>query len=202
MANKKTFKIRYQEPDAERIYFTSDTHFGHLNIMKYSNRPFSSIEEHDKTLIENWNNKVPKNGIVYHLGDVGFASSEYLNNILSQLHGKIHLIVGNHDHKQILKQQAQFFETIETQFTIQIGEQQILLNHCPLLCYPGAYRGWWQLFGHVHSGPRVSDGLDLPRLSMLFPTQYDVGVDNNNFTPVSYTELQKIIQERIDKSKN
>jgi len=42
----------------------------------------------------------------------------------------------------------------------------------------------------------------LSRLSMLFPTQYDVGVDNNNFTPVSYTELQKIIQEQIDKSKN
>ena len=201
MADKKIFKTRYQESEAEHIFFTSDTHFHHENIMRYSNRPFVSIEEHDRTLIENWNKKVPKNGIVYHLGDVGFASSECLNNILSQLNGKIHLIVGNHDHKHILKQQCKFFESIEMQYTIQIGEQQILLNHCPMLCFPGAYRGWWQLFGHVHSGPRVFDGLDLPRLNMLFPTQYDVGVDNNNFTPVSFYEVQKIIQERIDKSK-
>jgi calcineurin-like phosphoesterase family protein len=73
------------------------------------------------------------------------------------------------------------------------------LNHCPLLCFDGVYRNkpTWQLFGHVHSGPNSQDGLDFPRLEMLFPTQYDVGVDNNNFAPVSFYEIKDIINKRL-----
>lgn len=68
-----------------------------------------------------------------------------------------------------------------------------------ILSYGGAYRGVWQLFGHVHSCPD-STGEDTPRLNMLFPTQYDVGVDNNDFTPVSYEEVRSIILKRVEQS--
>ncbi len=54
-------------------------------------------------------------------------------------------------------------------------------------------RGEWQLFGHVHSGEHNDNGADIPRLRQLFRTQYDVGVDNNRFTPLSYGELETII---------
>lgn len=55
----------------------------------------------------------------------------------------------------------------------------------------------WQLFGHVHSGPNGT-GIDADRLKYLFPTQYDVGVDNNNYIPVSYIQVKHIIEKQVN----
>ena len=55
----------------------------------------------------------------------------------------------------------------------------------------------WQLFGHVHTS-KNNTGKDASRLNMLFPTQYDVGVDNNNFTPVSFDQVKTIIQKQVE----
>ena len=81
---------------------------------------------------------------------------------------------------------------------MKIDEQNILLNHYPFLCYSGVYHKnpSWQLYGHVHSGPLSTNGADNSRLVMCYSTQYDVGVDNNNFTPVSFFELKDIIDKR------
>ena len=79
--------------------------------------------------------------------------------------------------------------------------KKIYLNHFPFLCYDGTYRRFedavWQLFGHVHSSERNKNGLDNSRLSMLFPTQYDVGVDNNDYTPVSFEQVKNIIEKQM-----
>ena len=83
--------------------------------------------------------------------------------------------------------------------TICVGGQSIIQNHNPFLCYGGSNRNVWQLFGHVHSGPLSKTGLDVPRLNMLFPRQYDVGVDNNNFRPVSFVEVKRIIMDQNTK---
>ena len=72
----------YTEEQAQKFYFTSDTHFNHENIIKYCKRPFSSIDEHDEALIKNWNDVVPEDGIVFHLGDVGFGDTDRINEIL------------------------------------------------------------------------------------------------------------------------
>lgn len=85
------------------------------------------------------------------------------------------------------------------QMHIEVDKQKIYLNHCPLLCYGGAYGNTWQLFGHVHTG-KYNTGKDASRLDMLFPTQYDVGVDNNDFTPVSFAQVKRIIQKQIEQS--
>ena len=69
-----------------------------------------------------------------------------------------------------------------------------------MLCFSGAWKGLdasWQLFGHVHTSPYTDEGLDQARLKMLFTTQYDVGVDNNGFAPVSYEEVSKIIENQM-----
>jgi calcineurin-like phosphoesterase family protein len=76
------------------IFFTSDSHFGHANIIKYCNRPFSSVAEMDREMIEQWNKVVTMYDTVYHLGDFCFsAHAPYFN----QLNGNKFLILGNHD---------------------------------------------------------------------------------------------------------
>ena len=72
----KNKQFIYTEKDAEKIFFTSDTHFGHENIIKYCKRPFKDVKEHDAELIRRWNEKVPEDGIVFHLGDVAFGNHQ------------------------------------------------------------------------------------------------------------------------------
>lgn len=175
------------------VWFTSDTHFYHENILRFCNRPFSSIQEMNEELIRRWNETVPPDGIVFHLGDVCFGSPGEWNEVLYRLNGKIYLIAGNHDMKQLRQGFMSRFEYVTQQMSIRVGAQSIVLNHNPFLAYGGAYRNVWQLFGHVHSGPLSNSGKDHPRLTMLFPLQYDVGVDNNDFRPVSFAEVKRII---------
>lgn len=191
--------------DGSNIFFTSDTHFSHANIMKYCNRPWSNVEDMNETLINNWNKVVNKDSIIFHLGD--FAWGNNWMPILNQLNGRKILILGNHDLKNkdsnALKNG---FEYVCQQLYINVEHRKVILNHCPLLCYGGTYRQdddkVYQLFGHVHSGPYSDKSLDNERLLNLFPTQYDVGVDNNNFTPVSWKEVNTKIQNQIMNNKN
>ena len=184
------------EPD--KIWFTSDTHFCHGNIIKFSGRPFADAAEMDRELIRRWNETVPEDGVVFHLGDFCMGNAGDWNSILYRLHGRIYLILGNHDMKNCREGYMQRFELVTQQMTIRVGGQGMILNHNPFLCYGGSYRDVWQLFGHVHSGPRSTTGLDLPRLKMLFPLQYDVGVDNNDYRPVSFAEVKARIGAQVE----
>ena len=186
--------------DGDRVFFTSDTHFYHTNIINFCGRPFKNVEVMNETLIANWNSVVGPDDIVFHLGDFCLGGSAEWTNILNRLNGKIYLIVGNHDIKNLRQGYYSHFEHIAMQMHIEVGNQKIYLNHCPFLCYGGAYRETWQLFGHVHTS-KQNTGIDAPRLHMLFPTQYDVGVDNNNFTPVSFEQVKRIIERQVEQSK-
>lgn len=187
------------------IFFTSDTHFGHSKIIDYCKRPFSSIEEHDKTLIQNWNNTVGQDDTVFHLGDFAYGNSQFIANIIKQLNGNIILIKGNHDLRNMNPTLYNIFSDVVYQARILIDKQTVYLNHFPFLCFDhgdiNLYKDNYsiQLFGHVHSGPLTSSE-DVNRLNILFPTQYDVGVDNNNYTPISWADVKNKIKQQIDKS--
>lgn len=88
---------RYRYSASDKLFFTSDTHFCHSKIIEFANRPFTSVQEMNEVLVWNWNEVVPKDGIVFHLGDLCFGTSEQWLQILSRLNGNIHLILGNHD---------------------------------------------------------------------------------------------------------
>lgn len=180
----------------ENLFFTSDTHFFHEGIIRFCNRPFGSVEEMNETLICNWNETVPEDGTVFHLGDFAFGGYREWMSAINRLNGKIYLILGNHDLKNAKQGFMGRFEHVSQQMSISVDGQKIILNHNPFLCYGGAYADTWQLFGHVHSGPLSKTGKDIPRLNMLFPAQYDVGVDNNGFRPVSFNEVKDIIQKQ------
>lgn len=184
----------------DKVFFTSDTHFYHTNIIEFCKRPFMDIEAMNETLIANWNKVVGTNDIVFHLGDFCLGDSAKWNRLLDRLNGEIYLILGNHDLKNFRKSYAERFKSVAMQMNIEVDNQKICLNHYPFLCYDGSYDGVWQLFGHVHTN-RNHTGNDTARLKMLFPTQYDVGVDNNDFTPVSFAQVKEVIEKQIEQSK-
>ena len=197
--------VDFKFEDGSNVFFTSDTHWGHVNILEFCNRPYKNVEEMNYRLIDNWNKKVPADGLVFHLGDFAWGGYPFWKNIRDQLNGKIILIKGNHDEKNLTTTGAQeLFEHVAYQMKIRVEGRAIYLNHNPFLCYGGTYRDpkglVYQAFGHVHSGPGAK-GLDVERLGVLFPTQYDVGVDNNNYEPISWAEFNEKIGKQLLKSK-
>lgn len=179
--------------DPDHVFFTSDTHFGHANIIRFCKRPFENVEEMNEVLIENWNKVVSDDDTVFHLGDFAFGGFPYWEAIRLRLNGHINLILGNHCIHNVNRQNSErlgkMFDWVGEMLTIHINRRPIILSHYPLRCYPD---GYWNLFGHIHSGPN-STSKDV--LENVFKsTQYDVGVDNNNFTPISYKQIKLIIQ--------
>lgn len=199
MQDLKTL-VQYAQQHPEKVYFTSDTHFGHANIIKLCNRPFSDVKEMNEKLIENWNKTVEKDAIVFHLGDFCFGGTTLWKEVRSRLNGYLVLIKGNHDEHNLKPSLESIFDAVTYQAYFKMSDNiTVYLNHYPFLCYGGSYKtehNVWQLFGHVHSGPN-NTGLDNDRLCHCFPTQYDVGVDNNDYAPVSWNKIKEIISNRI-----
>lgn len=195
--NKK-FQFNSSE---QKIFFTSDTHFGHANIIRFCNRPYRDVNHMNQELINNWNSVVDANDIVFHLGDFAFAGSEVFENVIKQLNGRIYWILGNHDYKNFRPHYQQYFEHIAPKMVISVDGQPIILNHEPLLCFGGQLNNrYWQLFGHVHTSHQdySKQGCDIERMTqMSTPTMYDVGVDYNHYTPISFEQLKERIDEQI-----
>lgn len=156
------------------IWFTADTHFGHNNIIKYCERPFATIEEHDVVLMNNWNSVVKGGDTVYHLGDFGFLTER----ILPRLHGNIHLIRGNHDSVELQKHRRWNF--VKDVHRMKKDGCIFFLSHYAHRSWPQMNHGAIHLFGHSHG--------NLPD----FGRSTDVGVDRWNYTPVS---IDQIIQK-------
>ena len=185
--------------DPEKVYFTADTHFFSETVLRY--RPqFVDVESMNETLIGNWNDTVPQDGVVFHLGDLAPGlPKETVIELLNRLNGTILLVKGNHDD---IGQYRSFevitgtrLKVVGLKWSMLLGRRKILLDHYPYLCYAGEDRGVWQLFGHVHSGPGA-EGSDIQRLQYLLPFQYDVGVANNDYRPISFLRLKEIMDER------
>jgi calcineurin-like phosphoesterase family protein len=166
------------------IWFTADTHFGHANIIRYSNRPFEFVEEMDDVLIENINKVVGSDDILYHLGDWSYGSGtdkvrDYRIRIRCQ---HIILILGNHD-KEIEKHLG-FYRTLFKEIhpmglEIQAGAQPMTLCHYAMRVWNQSHRGSWHLYGHSH-GSLPEDPTSL---------SFDVGVDCCNYRPLSLDEV-------------
>ncbi|MDE5734992.1 MAG: metallophosphoesterase [Duncaniella sp.] len=182
----------------EGLFFTSDTHFSHTNIIDFCGRPFKDADRMNETLIHNWNSVVGPDDIVFHLGDFCLGGTAEWNRILDSLNGRIYLVLGNHDLKNFRQSLTGRFEEVALSMCIQAGSKLLYLDHFPYLCFDGGYnQDVWQLFGHVHTRPE-NTGIDAERLHCLYPTQLDVGVDNNGFTPLSFGQVRDKIQRQIE----
>ncbi|MEA2041648.1 MAG: metallophosphoesterase family protein [Bacteroidota bacterium] len=174
-----------------KIYFTSDHHFGHKNIIKYSERPFKDINEMDEILIRKWNEKVNPEDEVYHLGDVGLSSSGKLRKILERLNGKIYLISGNHEdsahacHTRF-EWIKDYYELVIKDDEFEKGEQLVVLFHYAIRNWNASHWGTYHLYGHSH-GKLTDDPNSL---------SFDIGVDCHNFYPLSYEEVKAIMKTK------
>lgn len=170
------------------IFYTADLHLGHSNVIKLCNRPFSSIEEMDETLIANWNAKVHNGDTVYILGDLVWQKCDPIP-YLSRLKGKKHLIVGNHDKWAMREEVAAYFESITPYVELSLDCHPVTLCHYPMLEWKnsrkvGSSRLGYMIHGHIHNN--VSP---LYRPLFEMDNALNAGVDINGFAPVSFDEL-------------
>lgn len=80
-----------------RTWFSADLHLGHANIIKYCDRPFSSVEEMNTEIIARWNEKVSPHDTAWLLGDVALGAIDETLPLLARLNGRKYLVAGNHD---------------------------------------------------------------------------------------------------------
>jgi calcineurin-like phosphoesterase family protein len=190
-------------------YFTSDTHFGHQRIIELSNRPFNSVDEMNEAMIDNWNNVVSDDDVVYHLGDVALGPWVEWDSILTRLNGYKVLIVGNHDRVfkgMATKQQEKFASEYDKWFDefydndyIYLGDndEPFNLSHFP---YDGdsqgdeRYRehrltdnGRVLIHGHTHMNQVIS-------YSDKGTMQVHVGVDAHDFNLVSEEQIINYVE--------
>ena len=173
------------------IYFTADNHFCHSNIILNCERPFENVDEMNRVMIEKWNSYVTDRDEIYILGDFMFrGKGREANEILSKLKGKKYLIKGNHERyldDPAFKPEA--FEWVKDYYALKLeGGRMIVLFHFPMLSWYGSHHGSIHLYGHVHnSGIKYADFGE--KLKMLGRRAISVGVDVNDFYPVSLKQV-------------
>lgn len=170
-------------------YFISDTHFLHAGSLKWNNgtvRPdFKNVEEMNEYIISNWNNVVKPTDEVYFLGDFAYkCNKNKAESIFWQLNGIKHLIKGNHDYK-LASNFTNCWESISDIKSVIIElpngcPKELILCHYPMITWRHKEKGAWHLHGHTHGSiQELNKGTH----------RYDVGVEVNNYTPISELEL-------------
>ncbi|WP_322181466.1 metallophosphoesterase [Neglectibacter caecimuris] len=168
------------------MFFTSDLHLGHRNIIRLCNRPFATIEEMDEALIRNWNAKVTNGDTIYILGDLIFRNEKPAEEYLTRLNGKKHLIIGNHDRGWVKKCKLEdYFESVNNLHFISDGKRQMTLCHYPMMTWPHVTR-CYMVFGHIHGNTDAEYWPLIQANSLML----NAGVDINGFAPVTFEELE------------
>jgi calcineurin-like phosphoesterase family protein len=162
-------------------YFIADEHFGHFNAIKYCGRPFATVDEMDEAIVDNHNSVVSKNDTVIHVGDFTLINNteEVYKKYISRLNGNHTFVMGSHD-KWLKPSVARDI------WQSKINGQYIVACHYSMRVWPRSHYNSWLVYGHSH-GKLTAEG-----------KSWDVGVDCNNFFPVSFNQLKVIMDSRPD----
>lgn len=187
----------------QRVWFTSDSHYNHGNICtatskwddKSKTRNFESLQEMNDELVECINSQVGKDDYLFHLGDFAFGGPEFVEEFRRRIKCKnVHLILGNHDWR-FNKNEGninRFFNSIHeylflTVFDVDDIKHRFVLCHYPIASWNGMCHGVIHLHGHLHLPPHLR----------LHETRaMDVGVEGNNYYPLSMEEVLELMQDR------
>ena len=178
----------------KKIWFTSDTHFGHSKDFLWSPRGFKSSFEHDQAIIKNWNEVVGSDDDVYLLGDIMLEDNDYGIDCLKQLNGKIHIILGNHDTNTRIDLYKNCDKIVSVDYALQIrvNKNIFYLSHYPTITANYDDGKPWakhliNLHGHTHSKNKFYNNN---------PYMYNVALDAHDCFPV---EINEIIADIKDK---
>lgn len=186
--------------DKNKLWFTADNHFYHENIISYCERPYSNASHMNSDMIMRWNRCVKENDDVIIAGDfIHSGNIENIKYILNSLNGNKWLVYGNHCYQNKFERpviQALFngrcYDSMDFNVKdsdIEDGFVKFHINHYPCEAWT---RGAIHLHGHIHSGPKQKGVEILIKKSM----RYDIGVDNNNFAPISYKDVMTVITKQ------
>lgn len=178
-------------------WFSSDWHLSHEAVIKMSSRPFSSVEEMDKTIVKNMLSEMSKGDNLYILGDISMKREPALKALKeikeSGIH--IHIITGNHDVKWINQDVAKLTKSIELQKIVTLSKgERVHLSHFPLLVWSNSFRNSWHLHGHVHLGS----------VDYLYVAEnmrgkcLNVNVEMNKYQPWSEDDIREYMEGRDD----
>lgn len=182
----------------KNVYFISDFHFFHDNVIRFDKRPFSNVHEMHNEIVKCWNETVTKNDIVIYLGDLSFAKKKDENNVLdiiNKLNGEIHFVLGNHDRIQDIKKTNRF-STIQDYLELKllhfddeskVIETMFCCMHYPIYAWNKSHFGSILVHGHCHGNLHHGE-------SASFYTNrraIDVGCMLNAYKPMSYKEVIK-----------
>jgi calcineurin-like phosphoesterase family protein len=158
------------------VYFTSDHHFGHAAARSFYRRPFTSIDEMDRMMIDRWNAVVGIRDELWHLGDFSVRQSpERVSALLRVLNGQKHLVTGNNDDATVTTNDG--WQSVQPYAEVTVDGTRLVLCHYPFRTWRDMGRGAINLHGHSHG-----------KLKPL-PRQFDVGVDVRDFQPVRLAEI-------------
>lgn len=166
------------------IWFTSDPHFDHQNILKHCpDRTYTNAKQMNSNLIRNYNELVNPEDEVWILGDFrpfdGSSNIQTLRNITTRLNGNKHLIVGNHDEKPALTYVDAGFVSVHTWFKVE----EFNLIHDPAACICVPDEKW--LYGHLHQNVIEGDNI------------LNVGVDRWDMKPVSIDQVREHFKNKL-----
>lgn len=195
---------------SRKIGLTSDTHYGHANIIQYCLRPWLSdaeltevqkgnkikvsddtLRRHDDALVERINDTLGPDDVLIHAGDVAWRGLETLREFRERVRVReIYFTVGNHDKEEDL---CEVFgrERVAERFALTVGEQLAIVDHYPADRWHNSHYGSWLLFGHCHGALNAAR-----RTNPAYSMSIDIGVDSHDFRPWLWPELVALFAER------
>jgi len=197
--------IEFEVGNDENIWFTSDHHFFHKNIIRLCNRPFVDIKEMSEKLIENWNTHVKPNDIVFNLGDFCWSgSSDEWIKLMDKLHGKQILIIGNHDDRKCVEKVENWYKPRENdcravqtkllfvreRLELRYGKKRYILDHFPQYNWMGCHYWVYNIHGHIHE-----KNSEIARVN-----SYNVSVERNEYRPISLKELNLLLDQQKEEN--
>lgn len=191
--------MKNDSANIQKLWFCSDLHINHNNILKYQGRPFENIKEMNDYFVQKWNEYVSQYDDVYFIGDFAFGKPEDATDYLYALNGRIFLITGNHE-KAVLKSRKNRnrFALIRDKFELNVRDEAfgnkpfiIYLHHYACRVWNKSHHGAWHLYGHSH------DSLE----HEVWGKSMDVGIDSSKrilgeYRPFHYNEIKEILSKR------
>jgi calcineurin-like phosphoesterase family protein len=165
------------------IWFTADLHLDHEAILSFQGRPFKTLDDMNKALVDNWNRVVAPGDEVWLLGD--FVWSAHVHYWRKQLQGHINLVLGNHDRRRLSLLDSRLFTSVQDVRYLRWQGERFWLSHYAHRVWPKSGSGAYHLYGHSHGDLPMGPGRSM-----------DVGVDANDYTPISIERVVELLRDQ------